>query len=303
MLHLHAGPPLEDEGGPRAHVCVPRDGGIRARVVPGGAGEDLVDDAEERNLDYEIRDSRWARWTACGLCEQEYHGVVLCALGWACWKTYVSRPEDSNTIRTCAIGVLAIGLGAVGRHEERLQILQTQLSTQMRLGLSEQELLATRCNIAVCLGELRREEEALALRRECYATSKRINNVANPGHLYIDVLNLSQSLLETKRYTEARSLLREELPKARRAIGPAADTNLMDTVLKLRWNYALSLCLDTGASRGDVLEATTLLEELSSTAQRVYGPSNPAAVKIKEDLAHARRKLTIVQLAEVRLGD
>ena len=29
------------KGGPRARVCVPRDGGLRARVVPGGAGEDF----------------------------------------------------------------------------------------------------------------------------------------------------------------------------------------------------------------------------------------------------------------------
>ena len=41
MLHLHAGPALENEGGPRAWVLVPRDGGLRARVVLGGAGEDL----------------------------------------------------------------------------------------------------------------------------------------------------------------------------------------------------------------------------------------------------------------------
>ena len=34
--------PLENEGGSRARVCVPRDGGFRARVVSGGAGEDFV---------------------------------------------------------------------------------------------------------------------------------------------------------------------------------------------------------------------------------------------------------------------
>ena len=32
---------LENQGGPGTHVCVPRDGGLRARVVPGGAGEDF----------------------------------------------------------------------------------------------------------------------------------------------------------------------------------------------------------------------------------------------------------------------
>ena len=38
----------------------------------------------------------WDRWHECGLCEQEYHGVVACALGWACWKTYVGRPPSST---------------------------------------------------------------------------------------------------------------------------------------------------------------------------------------------------------------
>ena len=29
---------------------------------------------------------RWARWLKCSLCEQQYHGIVLRALSWACWK-------------------------------------------------------------------------------------------------------------------------------------------------------------------------------------------------------------------------
>ena len=84
MLHLHAGPPLEDEGGPRTRLCVPRYGRLRACVVLGRAGEDLIAEAEENNLDDA---QRWSRWHSCGLCEQDYHGVVRCALGWACWKT------------------------------------------------------------------------------------------------------------------------------------------------------------------------------------------------------------------------
>ena len=51
VLHLHTGPPLENEGGPRARVFVPRDGGVRARVVLGGGGEDFdVAEAEENNF-------------------------------------------------------------------------------------------------------------------------------------------------------------------------------------------------------------------------------------------------------------
>ena len=39
--YICRGSPLEDEGGPRAHVCVPRDGRFRSRFVFGGAGEDF----------------------------------------------------------------------------------------------------------------------------------------------------------------------------------------------------------------------------------------------------------------------
>ena len=41
VLHLHPGAPLEDKGGPRTRVCVPRNCGLRACVVLGGAGEDF----------------------------------------------------------------------------------------------------------------------------------------------------------------------------------------------------------------------------------------------------------------------
>ena len=53
----------------------------------------LFAEAEENNLGVEVLDERWRRWDTCGLCEQKYHGIVRCALGWACWKTYVGRPE------------------------------------------------------------------------------------------------------------------------------------------------------------------------------------------------------------------
>ena len=53
----------------------------------------LVAEAVKNNLGAKEEDARWCRWNTCSLCEQSYHGVVKCALGWACWKTYVGRPE------------------------------------------------------------------------------------------------------------------------------------------------------------------------------------------------------------------
>ena len=37
-------------------------------------------EAEEKNWDDKAVNERWARWYTCRLCEQRYHGVVVCAL-------------------------------------------------------------------------------------------------------------------------------------------------------------------------------------------------------------------------------
>ena len=97
VLHLHAGLALENEGGPRARVCACRGTAGFAHVsCLAEQAKILVAEAEENNLDDKVLNERWVRWYTCSLCEQKYHGVVACALGWACWKTYVGRPEDGQ---------------------------------------------------------------------------------------------------------------------------------------------------------------------------------------------------------------
>ena len=84
----------EDTTGQRCYICFEGDaeeGLVRGCACRGAAGfahvsclarqaKILVEDAEARDLD----DDKWDRWYTCGLCEQTYHGVVYCALGWAC---------------------------------------------------------------------------------------------------------------------------------------------------------------------------------------------------------------------------
>ena len=43
----------------------------------------LFAEAEENNLGWDVKNPRFQRWAFCSLCEQGYHGVVLCVLGWA----------------------------------------------------------------------------------------------------------------------------------------------------------------------------------------------------------------------------
>ena len=35
---------------------------------------------------------RWKWWHTCSLCGQHYHGVVCCALAWACSETLYKDP-------------------------------------------------------------------------------------------------------------------------------------------------------------------------------------------------------------------
>ena len=72
---------------------------------------------------------------ASGASDRSYHGVVWCALGWACWKTYVGLPEG-NPIRKLAMSMLGLGLTAAGHHEEALSVQEAELSMRRRVGSS-----------------------------------------------------------------------------------------------------------------------------------------------------------------------
>ena len=103
----------------------------------------LVAEVEGSNLDYKAQNERWNRWHMCGLCEQRYHGVVNCALGWACWKTYLGRLEEDK-VRRMAMTLLGNDLTCAQRHEDALSVLEAELALQRRLGDSGGNILAVR---------------------------------------------------------------------------------------------------------------------------------------------------------------
>ena len=100
----------------------------------------LFAEAEENNLDDKVKIARWARWYTCSLCEQDYHGVVACALGWACWKTNSGRPE-TNWCRGAAMTQLGTGLHEAKLHEDALPVYEANLSMKRRVGASENNIL------------------------------------------------------------------------------------------------------------------------------------------------------------------
>ena len=131
----------------------------------------LYVEAVENNL-FDKANERWRRWDTCSLCEQDYHGVVACALGWACWKTYLGRPEANNA-RCLAMNVLGAGLGAARHGDDALSVYEANLSLLRRIGASARSIHNARSNLAFSYGDLGRLDEALRLKRDIYRESLR----------------------------------------------------------------------------------------------------------------------------------
>ena len=98
--------------------------------------------------------------------------------------------------------------------------------------------------------------------------------------------NYANPLLDLKRFEEAKSVLREMMPVARRVNGDGCDTTL-----RARWCYAWALYEDPAATRDDLREAVTTLVELERTARRVLGSAHPNTVGIETSLRNARAAL------------
>jgi len=246
----------------------------------------LVAEAEENNLGTDAWEQRWKRWHTCSLCEQDYHGVVRCALGWACWKTYVGRPEtDSN--RFSAITELGIGLSDAKHYKDAVTVQEAELSMLRRLGLNSASvnILVVQGNLANTYEKLGQIEPALSLQRDVYLGFVKLYGEDDASTL-TSSLNYTSTLIDLKRFKEAKSLLRRTMPVARRVHGESHDLTL-----KMRRIFAEALYKDPTATLDCVREAVTTLEELAATARRLLGGAHPGAVGLEGSLRNAQAEL------------
>jgi len=246
----------------------------------------LREEAEEDNLGTKVQNERWDRWETCGLCKQDYHGVVSCALGWACWKTYLDRPEADPT-RLDAMNILGNGLAAVDHHEDELSVREVELSMLRRLGDTESNMLAmlaVQGNLANVYHMLGRPE-ALRMRQDVYYGTLKLMGKEHNDTL-VEAVCYAIGLNESRRFEEAKSLMRKTLPVAQRVVGENCDLTL-----RMRESYARALFLDTGATLEDLRKAVTTLEETARTARRVLGGAHPIVVGIDDSLRVSRAAL------------
>ena len=231
-----------------------------------------------------MKNERFARWYACSLCEQKYHGVVRCALGWACWKTYLGRPE-ADVARMSAMTELGNGLNDADHGEDALSVREAQLSLARRLGASEYDILATQGNVASTYHKLQRHEDAFRTYRDVYSGFLRLRGEEHEMTI-LAAGNYVRCLRRLRHFAEAKSLLRKMAPVARRVLGEGSEITL-----RMRWNYAAALYQADGATLGDLREAVTTLEDTERTARRVLGGAHPITKGIEREVTMSRAAL------------
>jgi hypothetical protein len=293
----------DDTKGQTCYICTQalhwktREGLVRGCACRGTAGfahvsclaeqaKILVAEAEENNLGVKVLNERLRRWDTCSLCEQNYHGVVKCALGWGCWKTYVGRPE-MDLARGMAMTQLGNGLNSAKHDEEALIVQEADLSMRRRLGDSQGNILVAQGNLANTYTDLGRFEQALPLQRDVYLGTLKLLG-AEHGDTLVEANNYAACLVGLQHFKEVRAALRKTVPVARRVLGESHVTTL-----NMRWIYAQSLYDDDGATLDDLREAVTTLEDAGRIARRVFGGAHPTTEGIEAALRQARGALAL----------
>ena len=296
----------EDTKGQTCYICTQalhwktKEGLVRMCACRGTAGfahvsclaeqaKILVAEAEENNLSEKTKTKRWERWDMCGLCEQNHHSVVRCALGWACWKAYVGQTEGHWTRRS-AMTTLANGLHDVGKHDERLRIHEAELAYEQRTGVPENDVLTTLGNIAGCYTALGRHKESLALGRKVYdrkcALSHAFPHAFRPESIFITAFGLANQMCGLGLFDECKEFAQKRIPEAERALGPEHGLTLC-----LRSSHAAALLNSSDATLDDMRLAVKMMEDVAQTMRRVLGKSNPRTLESEQMLANARMKL------------
>ena len=288
----------EDTKGQTCYICTQalhwktKEGLVRGCSCRGTAGfahvsclaeqaKILWTEVEGTNLDWKVKNEKWRRWDTCSLCKQRYHGVVDCALSWACWKTYVGRPE-ADEARGWAMSALGNGLSVAKHYEDALTVQEAEMAMKRRLGASEESMLVVQANLALSYERLGQNEKALRMQRDVYSRRLELNGEEH-GKTILSANNYAVSLNKVERFGEAKSLLRKVTPVARRVLGE--NDNL---TLRTRWNYAKALYRADGATLDDLREAATTLERIEPTARRVLGGANRMTQGIEFNLQNLR---------------
>ena len=161
----------------------------------------------------------------------------------------------------------------------------TRARARFHFGYKSCTLLITQNNLASSYEVLGRNDDVLRMRRDVYSGYLELLGEENEVTLRA-AFNCAITLKALDRFEEAKALMRETIPVARRVLGEGKQLTL-----KMQWIYAVALCDDTGATLDDFREVVTTLEETARAARRKLGGTHPGTVEIEGCLRNARAVL------------
>ena len=169
-----------------------------------------------------------------------------------------------------------------------MQVYEADLAyTRRYQGNDIQALLATRCNVAGCLCDLDRAEEALPLLRDTYAESRDAFGREDANTLYAAEA-LAVAMFGSGEYAECAQFLRDNglIDAVTRSLGTDHES-----AFALRRTYARALYSGEEPPLRDLRQAVEILEEVSRMSSRVMGPRHPRTLRSEDYLQEAREEL------------
>ena len=130
-----------------------------------------------------------------------------------------------------------------------------------------------------------RREEALRRRRDVYSGILKMYGEEH-GEALREAFNYANDLFDLRRFEEAKSLLRRQIPVAQRVLGKSNDLTLT-----MRSVYANALYGDPGATLADLRESVETLEDAVRIARRVLGGPHPRVANMERAQKNARTVL------------
>ena len=232
-------------------------------------------------------------WMGCGLCDGSWYGPVMIAMGWACWKTYMSRPDHDG----CHGAAMLFLTHCLGEGREALPVVKAYVASLQRVvdstlhynPLDLQPLRVAQKKLAECYFGSGQPDEALRLMRSVYTDGLRIFGPSSE-----DTFNAAEQLAgfliraSDEGFFEAKTLLRKHLPSARRTLAPDAEARI-----KLAKMYAVTIYIHADQSdtcRDDRFEAVSILEKIVRVQRRKKGPNHPSTKHTQSILDEFRQK-------------
>jgi tetratricopeptide (TPR) repeat protein len=314
----------EDTAGQTCYICTQavhwktKEGLVRMCACRGTAGfahvsclaeqaKILNDEAEANNLGDKAQIESWGKWQECSLCEQQYVGVVRCALGWACWKTYANRNGQTDR-HWKAMAQLAIGLKQAGLYDEAAPIYESLLAFQLQHPHLEENVYTTQSWLANCYMHLGRLEESLELNQKARDGCAKLYGPSSERTLQM-IESMSTILVQLDRHAEAKSLLQTAIPVAVRNCRPNSDTLLL-----LRHVLAVAISgLPMGkSSRGgppagslerrcaDVREAERIIDDVVNKSRQLLGGAHKFTKMFENTASNIRNFLGICEMLKAQ---